>query len=272
MMQLHHTPLPRVVVLLGRAGLAARGIVYVTIGTLALMAALGVGGGKVVDQRGAIGEIGDSTFGPILLCGVAIGLAAYVLWRGTQVIFGPRGDRSTKKQISKRAVALFSGVAYSGIAATALRAALGQRSSSSRGGAAQREGAEFALSQPLGQWIVAAIAAAVILAALVQFRRALTAKFSERLDDHELSAERSRLARNAGRAGYAARGVAFSLIGWFFLQAALHDNPRKTGGLAEVLQTLASQPSGPILMGVVGAGLALFGVYSLVEARYRRID
>jgi hypothetical protein len=271
MMHLHHNPVPRAVVLLGRAGLAARGVVYVTIGTLALMEALNIGGGKVVDQRGAIGVLGDSTFGPILLWGVAIGLAAYVLWRGTQVIFGPRDDRSTKKQISKRAVALSSGVAYSGIALTALRAALGE-SSSSKGGSAQQQGAAYALSQPLGQWIVGAIGAAVIVAAFVQFRRALTAKFSERLDDHELSAEHSRWARNAGRAGYAARGVAFALIGWFFIQAALSDNASETGGLQQVLRTLASHSAGPILLGVVGAGLALFGVYSLVEARYRRIE
>jgi hypothetical protein len=260
------------VVLLGRAGLAARGIVYVTIGTLAFKAALGLGGGKVVDQRGAIGAIGDSKFGPILLWGVAIGLAAYVLWRGTQVLFGPRDDRSTKKQISKRAVALFSAVAYSGIAATALRAAMGQGSGGSKDGAAQEQGAAYALSQPLGQWIVGAIGAAVIVAALVQFRRALTAKFSERLDDHELTAQQSRWARNAGRAGYAARGVAFALIGWFFIQAALHENASETGGLQQVLRTLASQSYGPILLGLVGAGLALFGVYSLIEARYRRIE
>jgi hypothetical protein len=271
MMHLHHNPVPRAIVLLGRAGLAARGIVYVTIGTLALMAALGVGGGKVVDQRGAIRAIGDSTFGPILLWGVAIGLAAYVLWRATQVFYGPRDDRSTKKQISKRAVALFSAVAYTGIAATALRAALGQ-GGGGKSGSAQREGAALALSQPMGEWIVAAIGAAVMLAALLQFKKALTSKFSERLDDHELSAQHSRWARNAGRAGYAARGVAFGLIGWFFIQAALTENPRETGGLEQVLRTLASQPSGPVLLGVVGSGLALFGVYSLVEARYRRIE
>jgi hypothetical protein len=71
--------------------------------------------------------------------------------------------------------------------------------------------------------------------------------------------------------GHAARGVAFSLISWFFLQAALQADSSAAGGLGQALNTLSRQPYGPWLLGAVGAGLALFGVYSLVEARYRRI-
>ena len=37
------------------------------------------------------------------------------------------------------------------------------------------------------------------------------------------------------------------------------------------LQKLADQPYGQILLGVAAAGLAMYGLFSLVEARYRRL-
>lgn len=261
---------PRPIVLLGRAGLAARGIVYVTVGLLAIMAGLGLAGGKVVDQRGAVRFLGASPFGNVVLWGIAAGLIAFVLWRLSQAIRGPQKDRGTAQAIGKRLVAFGSGLAYAGIAATAFRQALGQ--SVGRGRSAQQRGAEFAMAQPLGRWIVAAIGLAVIGAALAQFYRAFTAKFARHLDEHALSPLHLRWACRTGRAGFAARGVAFALIGWFFLLAAWHENARETGGLSAALQALAGYSSGPVLLVIVGAGLALFGAYSLIEARYRRIE
>ena len=108
-------------------------------------------------------------------------------------------------------------------------------------------------------------------AAIAQFARAITASFTKHLRGGELSHEQEEWARRAGRAGFAARGVAFALIAWFFLQAARQHDAGEAGGLRAALQTLAAQPSGSTLLAIVGGGLALFGAYSLVEARYRRI-
>ncbi|MDQ6655342.1 MAG: DUF1206 domain-containing protein [Verrucomicrobiota bacterium] len=263
---------PRAVVVLGRAGLAARGVVYMTIGALAAMAGLGLGGGKVVDQRGAVRFLAGSPFGTYLLWGVALGLAAYVLWRFSQAIIGPRDDGGTAKAIGKRLVAFGSGLAYAGIAATAFHQALGSSGGAAKGGGAQQQGAEFAMSHPLGRWIVAIVGVAVVAAGVAQFRRAYTAKFAKHLKAGAMSAAHGRWACRAGRVGYAARGVAFGIIGSFFLRAALDEKASEAGGLAQALTSLAAHPSGPALLAIVGTGLALFGVYSLIEARYRRIE
>ena len=258
-------------VALGRAGLAARGIVYLVVGALAAMAALGIGGGKVVDQQQALRTIGNSQFGEIALWLVGGGLAAYALWRFAQVLAlgGSHDERSRK--MGKRAIALISGIAYAGLASTALAQAAG-RSSSRSGGSGQESGAALLLNQPFGRWLVAAVGVAVIGAALFQFRRAITASFAKNLRGDELSADQALWSRRAGRMGYAARGVAFALMGWFFLQAALQSDASEAGGLAVALRTVASQPHGQVLLAIVGAGLALFGVYSLIESRYRRIS
>ena len=268
------SPSPHVsrgLVVLGRAGLAARGIVYLTVGTLAALAGLGRGGGKVVDQGEAVRTLGGSSLGEILLWIIGVGLASYVLWRFGQVLLARGREFDGSKGLLKRAIALVSGLAYAGLSITAFTQALG-RSSGGKGGSAQQDGAEWLISQPLGRWLVAAVGVVIVAAAVAQFGRAYTASFTEHLRGGGLTHEQEEWTRSAGRAGFAARGVSFALIGWFFLQAALQDDASEAGGLGAALQTLATQPAGSILLAVVGAGLALFGAYSLVEARYRRIE
>lgn len=259
-------------VALGRAGLAARGLVYITIGVLAAMAGLGLGRGEIVDQRQAIRALGDSYLGTTVLWGVAFGLAAYVLWRFGQALYGGREAGPGWKRLRKRLVALGSGLAYAGLSATAFKQALGRDTSGAKGDSAQQQGAEVLMSQPLGRWLVGILGAAIAGAALFQFWLAITAGFAKHLRGDEFSAAQERWTRRAGRAGYFARGVAFALIAWFFLQAALQHDASKAGGLAAALKALAAQPSGSTLLVIVGAGLAFFGVYSLIEARYRLID
>lgn len=252
-------------VALGRAGLAARGVVYVVVGALAAMAAFGIAGGKVLDQKEAVRAIGDSAFGNIALWVIGAGLVSYALWRFAQAAHvGTNEDNKPGKRI----IALISGVAYAGLAMTALAQAIGSSTSSS----SNDSKAAWLMSQPFGRWLVAGVGAAVIAAALFQFYQAFTEKFARKLSGHELTGDRERWSRFAGRLGYSARGVAFGLIGWFFVQAAMQSDASEAGGLSVALRTVSSQPHGDLLLGAVATGLALFGVYSVIEARYRRIS
>jgi hypothetical protein len=70
-----------------------------------------------------------------------------------------------------------------------------------------------------------------------------------------------------GRAGYAARGVVFVIIGWSLLQAGLSDSAAAAGGMEQALASLSGT-----LLTVVALGLLLFGLFSFIEARYRRIN
>ena len=265
----HHVS--RGLVVLGRLGLAARGVVYLTIGSLTAMAGLGIGSGKIIDQNDALRALGRSPLGDVVIWIVAIGLASYALWRFGQVLFARLHESDTMKRWVKRAAALGSGLAYAGLSATAFAQAIGS-GRGGKGGSAQQQGAAWLLSQPAGNWLVGAVGAVIAAMAIAQFKRAYRASFTKHLRGGEMTHDQEQWARRAGRAGYAARGVAFALIAWFFAQAALQQDAGEAGGLSAALQTLAAQKSGSTLLAIVGAGLALFGVYSLVEARYRRIQ
>ncbi|TMM08350.1 MAG: DUF1206 domain-containing protein [Actinobacteria bacterium] len=74
-----------------------------------------------------------------------------------------------------------------------------------------------------------------------------------------------------GAFGHLARAVVFGLVGVFLVKAAIEFDPRKAVGLDATLAKLAASSYGPFLLGIVAAGLMAFGVYSLTDARYRRI-
>jgi uncharacterized protein DUF1206 len=51
--------------------------------------------------------------------------------------------------------------------------------------------------------------------------------------------------------------------------AAVQVDPNKASGLDASLKTIAAQPYGQIMLGVIAFGLAAYGVYNLFAARYR---
>ena len=127
------------------------------------------------------------------------------------------------------------------------------------------------LTQPFGQWLVGAVGVGVFVAAVVQFYQAYTGTFRRELKRGEMGARAELWASRVGRIGLTARGVVFGVIGFFLVAAALHTNPNEARGLSGALQTLAQQPFGPWVLGIVALGLATYGLYMLVLAWYRRI-
>ena len=75
-----------------------------------------------------------------------------------------------------------------------------------------------------------------------------------------------------GRVGTVARGLVFAVTGVLVVQAAITASPSKAGGVDTALKSLLSWPFGPALVGALGMGLILFGVYALAEARWRRVQ
>jgi type IV secretory pathway VirB2 component (pilin) len=106
---------------------------------------------------------------------------------------------------------------------------------------------------------------------LYLYAKAYSAKFRSRLNLATVSAQMRKWVIYTGRCGYAALGVVFSIIGIFLIVAAFQHNPYQAKGLDSALQTLVHQPFGPILLGIVALGLIAYGIYSFVEARYRRV-
>lgn len=74
-----------------------------------------------------------------------------------------------------------------------------------------------------------------------------------------------------GTFGHLARMVVLGLVGIFLIKAAVDYNPSKAIGLDGALAKLANHSYGSYLLGLVALGLVAFAIYSLSDARYRRI-
>ena len=257
------------VVWLARFGYAAKGLVYITIGALAVQVAIG-SGGRTTGPSGALASLSHQPFGQILLILVAVGLFGYALWRFVQSWVDPENEGSDAKGIVKRIGYAVSGIIYAAFGIEAVRLVLGSGGGSSEGQQASDWTARL-MSQPFGIWLVGIVGAIVIGTGLYQFYRAYSAKFREVLKLHEMNADEERCATRAGRLCFAARGVVYSIIGIFLIIAAVRANPNEAVGIGEALQKLAQQPYGPWLLGLVAIGLVAYGFFAIVLARYRRI-
>lgn len=255
-----------------RFGMFAKGTVYVILGVLTAMAAFNVGGGQTTGKSGALEFVYGQPFGKFLLAIVALGLLGYVVWRWIQAFKDPEADASDdgKKRAVKRISYFISGLVYGFIAFEAGRMVFTGGGSSGGGGSSQKQSlVAQILEWPAGQWIIGLIALIFFGKAIYQFYRALSGEFAKKVQDSELDQRVKSTLRKAGMVGYLARGVVISVIGYFFMKAALQSNSEQVEGTKGAFQFISSMTAGPWLLGIVAIGLACYGVFMFVKARYR---
>lgn len=251
---------------LGRLGYAAKGIVYLLVGGLAAEAAVGAGG-AATGSRGALRHARRLPFGDILLIAIAIGLAGYVLWRLVQAIRDTELHGRSLKGILVRLGYAISAAIYGVLAWTALELLRGHRPRGDE--SMSHEHTAWLLSLPYGPWLVCVVGAVVIGVGVAQGVIAARARFLAKLEP--LSSGARPWIVWLGRLGYFARGVVLLIIGGFLIDAGIHADPRAAHGVGGALHEIARQPEGRWLFGAVALGLAAYGVFMLVLARYRRM-
>ncbi|WP_448192143.1 DUF1206 domain-containing protein [Azospirillum sp. sgz301742] len=251
---------------LARLGYAARGVVYLVIGWFAITAAQGHN--RPTDTKGALAELFDKPYGAVLLGVVALGLAGYALWRVVGAVADVDNRGHAARGLAVRAGHLIAGGIHVALAFYCLKLLAG------RGG---RETSETTahdwtarlLDMPLGPWLVAALGIGIAGFGVSQMVRAYKADFMPLLS---CDADTARVVKPLGQAGFAARGMVFVLVGMFFVLAAWDADAMESGGMIKAFRWLQTQPYGPWLLGAVALGLLAFGVFSVVQAVYRRID
>ncbi len=250
---------------IARTRYGARGIVYVMVGWLALAAAWDTG--RAEDTKGALRSLLDEPFGQVLLGIMAIGLVGFAAWRLLQSITDADDHGTDAKGLAVRAGLLASSVTYLLLALFAISLITGWGSGGS-GSDSKREWTAQLLAMPFGRWLVAGVGLIVIGVGLAHGYKAYKAGFRRHLD---MDAETLERVSPVCRFGLSARGVVFLIIGGFLLLAAVRADPNQTRGLSGALQALQEQPYGWVLLGIVALGLLAFGIYSIIEAVYRRI-
>ncbi|MHB8469079.1 MAG: DUF1206 domain-containing protein [Gaiellaceae bacterium] len=247
-----------------RSGFVARGAIYGIVGILAVKLALG-DGGKTVNQQGAMETIAHQPFGKLLLILTAIGLAGYALWRFARAALG-HGPEDRDSAL-ERVAALASGIAYAALCVVAVEILLG----SSGGSGNAKRTAGGVLAWPGGRWLVGGAGVVLVGVGLYQGYRGVTTDFLDDSKTGQMSAAVKRWITGIGIFGHLARMVVFGLVGVFLVRAAVNYDAHQAVGLDGALATLAHASYGPLLLGIVATGLVAFALYSLSDARYRKI-
>ena len=251
---------------LARVGYVSKALLYITVGLVAAQAALGPGRGAT-DTHGALRLVHGMTFGRVILLVVAAGLMGYAIWRVVEAVVDPDGRGLGAKGIALRAGSAGRGLFHGGLAITTLRLTYGDRSATTADQA--REWTAVAFGLPGGELLVWSAAGSVTAYGVYQFYRSYAPKLGRQLDLSRLSSQAYPWVVGVSRFGIAARGVVFCLIGFFLARAATQHDAGEVGGVRESLGALADIGQWPF--GVVALGLVAYGVYELVNARYRRI-
>ncbi|MGZ5263502.1 MAG: DUF1206 domain-containing protein, partial [Kaistella sp.] len=186
-----------------RAGLIAKGIVYVILGILGFMAAFEIAGqsNSETSKSGVFTSIKNFPGGMLVLVLLAAGLICYSVWRGVQAFSNK--DNSEKKW-SKRARYFFSGLVYLSLAFTAIQLIFRNKQDN-------RDKNQYWVSQildhPFGQWIIGLAALILSGVGIYQIYYGLSEKYRKHVRQLNLHSTGSALLLKSGKIGYISRGI-----------------------------------------------------------------
>lgn len=242
---------------LARVGYAAKGIVYILIGWIALKAAMASGSPE--GSTGALASLVDEEGGQLMLMLIAFGLLGHVIWRAVQALLDPEHPSGGAKHVAIRLFHAFSGLIYASLAWTAWQLS---RSGGSSSGDGQEVWVSRVLDKPLGAWMVMLAGIGVGIYGAAQIYKAWKNDVDKRMTGVGPAVQM------IGRVGTAARGFVLIAVGWFVFNAGRHYRAELAADTEEVLEMLGHS----WLLGGVGVGLMAYGLYQCAKAKYRRIE
>ena len=253
---------------LARAGLVARGLLYVVVAVLATQVATGHNEVRP-DKQGALQAVVRQPFGRLLVLLLAVGFAGYAMWRFVEAAVGPVGEVDSTKNRFKRVGYFLRGGLYAFFFASAVKLFIWSNKAASD--VSEADWTARILAWPGGTWLVEAVGAGAIGAGLYIGWRGLSGKFRKRLKALEMGPGARLWVRGVGTVGNVARMLVALLVGVFLIAAARAHDPAQAVGIDGALKRLAQRPFGATLLVLVAIGLASYGIYSFAETRYRRV-
>jgi len=253
----------RPVVWWARLGLVARGLVYLFMGLIGLSIAFG--NKEPVDQKSALSDLLSLPLGIVVVGLCCLGFLGYAVWRFSEALGGAVVDGDSP---TARAKSFARGVIYLVLAVTALSVVLGSRTTQ---GSQQRGIIAWILGLPAGWVLVGAIGVIVVGVGLGLAIEGVRGNFLRYLDHSDMSPRTRRLVRVLGTVGSVLRGCVVVLIGVVLIMTAVAEDARLATGMDGAFQLLARLPQERPQLVFLSFGLVVFGIYGLMEARYRRV-
>lgn len=251
-----------------RVGYVVRGIIYGTMGVLAVGLAIGVDS-DTTDQRGSLALLGENIVGRVFLLVVVLSLVAYAGWGLIRAIYDPLHRGSDPPGIASRIGFAWSGLNYAALAVFAAGLLLG--GSTGGGGDSVQKMVAWALTLPAGGVIVIIAGVIGILGGLGQFVDAYKAGFRKDLKRNQMTRAQRVTVDSLGRFGMVARGVIFGIVGIFVLVAGLQRNADDAHSFGPAFAAVAREPLGHVLLAIVALGFIALGLHSWANARWVRM-
>ena len=253
---------------LARVGLIAYGVVHLLVAWIALQLAWS-GSEQSADQSGAMSTLAQQPLGRPLLWVLAVGLIALAAWQAAEVVRWRSGwsasGKTRTKALKKSGGALVKAVVYIALAVLAFRFATGNGQSSSQ---SQQQTTAGVFGWPGGQFLVGAAGLILVGVGIWHIRKGVTKQFLKQIDTSDASPGATRLVTRLGQIGFPAKGVALAAVGGLLVYAAVTFDPSKAQGLDGAMRTILQLPLGRILLTLVAIGIAAFGAFCFVRARY----
>lgn len=262
-------PLHDLLELAARIGYGARGFVYLSAGALILLAAVDLVG-DAVGTKGALDWLVLRPLGRLWVFLIGLGLAAFVMWRLLQAVFDADHEGVSHHGLRTRMSQAFSGLSYAALsfAAFSLLVHAPGVDPAAEGVERSREQAATVLSLPFGNGLLVAAGLIIFGIGVANIVKAWREDFTEYL---ACSAKMCRRVASLARAGHVARGLAYLPLAVLVVVAGLKSRASGVTSLGAALETVERQPAGPWILALGALGFVAFGLFSFIEARFRRI-
>ncbi len=252
---------------LAQVGLVSYGVIHLVLAWLAVQLAWGKASDSA-NQTGALQTLAESPLGQPLLWVVAFGLVALALWQFLEVLRWRSGwsasGKARTQALERSGKAVAKAIIYAALAVVAFRVVTGSGSS----GSSSQSTAAGVFGWPAGRWIVGIAGLVVVGVGAYHVYKGVSKRFLKEIDLSEAPQSAVRLVTRLGQVGYPAKGIALGVVGGMLVWSAVTFDPAKASGLDGALRLIVQAPFGQILLTLVGLGIAAFGAYLLVRARY----
>lgn len=244
-----------------RYGLVVYGLVYLTVGWLMSQLVLSGHRGSVA-TKGVAKEVLDLPAGRVLLVLAAVGMAGLVVWRLLDLLFGHRKEDGRELWLYRLGDLIKIGI-WGALAWKAATTA----AHDSTGGGGGLSSADV-LAWPGGQWLLGAAGLGILGYGLYYVRTGLSEAHADGLAREGRSGGSGTAYVLLGKVGYVAKGVTFALIGLLVGYAAVTERSGRVGGLDRAAREVLERPFGQWLLLLLALGMACYGLFNLVRARY----
>lgn len=244
-------------------GFISKGIIFVVIGLLSLLAALNMGGESSGTNQAFL-FLKKQAFGQFLLVALGTGLLCYSFWMFVRSIKDPENIGKSRKAKIIRFGLFTTGLVYTVFALLAFYHIFNFSSEDSNTTYLDFLGSSTLSIIFICIGIILAIQA-VILGVGV-FKGDLLDQFH--LEGHS----GSRLIRIGGKFGFYSRTFVVAIIAYFFLRAGIYSGSHEIKGIQDAFSFLDQSFVGRILMAFTAIGFVSYGLFYILLSRYRTFE